>query len=161
MSVALYPGSFDPITHGHIDIAVRAASIFSKVIAVVSTNPVKKPLFSQEDRLAMAQCALKDIPRIEVISFTGLTADCLKERRATAIIRGLRALSDFDYEFQMAFANREMGDNAETIFLMPSEDYTYLNSTVVREVARLGGNVGQFVTPVVEERLRSKLQESH
>ncbi|MDR2728983.1 MAG: pantetheine-phosphate adenylyltransferase [Chitinispirillales bacterium] len=157
MSVALYPGTFDPITFGHIDIAVRASRIFRKVIAVVATNPSKNPLFTPQERVEMARESLKNIPDIEVISYSGLIVDCMREHKATAIIRGLRAVSDFDYEFQMAFTNRNMLEAAETIFLMPSAEYTYLNSTLVKQIARHGGEIGHFVPDCVKRRILEKL----
>jgi pantetheine-phosphate adenylyltransferase len=153
MPVAIYPGTFDPITFGHIDIAVRASKIFKKVIAVVADNPHKNPLFSVKERLEMVKIALSDVPKIEVIAYKGLIANCLKEYDATVMIRGLRALSDFDYEFQMAFTNRNINAKAETIFLMPSAKYIYLNSTMVKEIARLGGDVSSFVPGHVMDRL--------
>ncbi len=156
MSTALYPGTFDPITFGHIDIAVRASQIFSRVIAVVAQNPGKNPLFSVEERLSMVREALKDVPRIEVISFGGLVVNCVKEHNATVIIRGLRALTDFEYEFQMAYTNRKLFEKAETVFLMPSARYTYLNSTMVKQIARFGGEIGNFVPEHVKERLFEK-----
>lgn len=156
MSTALYPGTFDPITFGHIDIAIRASRIFSRVIAVVAQNPGKNPLFSVEERLAMVREVLKDVPRIEVISHGGLIVDCVKEQQATVIIRGLRALTDFEYEFQMAYTNRKLFDAAETVFLMPSARYTYLNSTMVKQIARFGGDIGNFVPLYVHDKLQEK-----
>ena len=156
MSTALYPGTFDPITFGHIDIAVRASQIFSRVIAVVAQNPGKNPLFSVEERLDMVREALREVPRIEVISHGGLIIDCVKERQATVIIRGLRALTDFEYEFQMAYTNRKLFEAAETVFLMPSARYTYLNSTMVKQIARFGGDIGNFVPAYVRDKLLAK-----
>lgn len=156
MPVALYPGTFDPITFGHIDIAVRAARIFTKVIAVVAENPAKRHLFSAGERLDMVKKAFAGVARIEVISYSGLIVDCLREHNASVLIRGLRALSDFDYEFQMAFTNRNMLTGAETVFLMPSAKYVYLNSTMIKEIARLGGDVGPFVPECVKKRIRKK-----
>jgi pantetheine-phosphate adenylyltransferase len=157
MSIALYPGTFDPITFGHIDIAVRASKIFSKVIAVVATNPSKNPLFTPQERVEMAREALKNVPDVEVISYDGLVVDCMREYQATAIIRGLRAVSDIDYEFQMAFTNRKMLETAETVFLMPSAEYVYLSSTLVKQIARHGGEIGQFVPDCVKQRIQEKL----
>jgi pantetheine-phosphate adenylyltransferase len=158
MPVALYPGTFDPITHGHVDIARRAAGIFTRVIAVVAVNPNKKTLFSADERVAMATTALADVDNIEVVRYDGLIVNCMRDSKATLIIRGLRALSDFDYEFQMAFTNRNMNAAAETVFLMPSAEYIYLNSSMVKQIAGLGGDVSSFVPPVVEQALRQKLQ---
>ena len=156
MSTALYPGTFDPITFGHIDIAVRASQIFSRVIAVVAQNPGKNPLFSVEERLDMVRESLKEVPRIEVISYGGLVVNCVKEQNATVIIRGLRALTDFEYEFQMAYTNRKLFEAAETVFLMPSARYTYLNSTMVKQIARFGGEIGNFVPAYVRDKLLEK-----
>ena len=144
MSTALYPGTFDPITFGHID------------IAVVAQNPGKNPLFSVEERLSMVREALRDVPRIEVISYGGLVVNCVKEHKATVIIRGLRALTDFEYEFQMAYTNRKLFESAETVFLMPSARYTYLNSTMVKQIARFGGDIGNFVPEHVGLKLFEK-----
>jgi pantetheine-phosphate adenylyltransferase len=156
MPVALYPGTFDPITFGHIDIAVRATKIFTKVMAVVAENPAKHHLFSAGERLDMVKKAFDGVPKIGVIGYRGLIVDCLREHRATVLLRGLRALSDFDYEFQMAFTNRNMLAGVETVFLMPSAKYVYLNSTMVKEIARLGGDVGPFVPECVRKQLRKK-----
>jgi len=157
MPVALYPGTFDPITLGHIDIAVRASKIFSKVITVVAENPSKQTLFDADERMELAQESLKDVPNIEVICYSGLIVNCMEESNATVLIRGLRALSDFDYEFQMAFTNRNMNERAETVFLMPSAEYTYLNSTLVRQLVKHGGDISGFVPSLVSERLKAKI----
>jgi pantetheine-phosphate adenylyltransferase len=161
MPVALYPGTFDPITYGHIDIAVRASNIFSKVIAVVAENPKKHHLLSSKERLALVKAAFKGMKRIEVVSYSGLIVDCLREYGATVLIRGLRALSDFDYEFQMAFTNRNMLTGAETVFLMPSAEYVYLNSTMVKEIAKLGGDVAPFVPECVRKVFEKKYTKKH
>jgi pantetheine-phosphate adenylyltransferase len=161
MPIALYPGTFDPITFGHIDIAVRASKIFTKVIAVVAENPKKHHLFSAQERFEMVNEAFKNSPRIEVIKYPGLIVNCLRECNATVLIRGLRALSDFDYEFQMAFTNRNMLTGAETVFLMPSAEYVFLNSTMVKEIAKLGGDVSQFVPRCVQRRFRKKFKGTH
>lgn len=153
MSTALYPGTFDPITFGHIDIAIRASNIFSRVIAVVAENPGKNPLFSLEERLDLVRDSFRDYPNIEVIRYSGLIVDCVKEHRASVIIRGLRALTDFEYEFQMAYTNRKLYEAAETVFLMPSARYTYLNSTMVKQIARLGGAIDSFVPEHVASEL--------
>jgi pantetheine-phosphate adenylyltransferase len=156
MPVALYPGTFDPITFGHIDIATRATKIFTKVLAVVAENPAKHHLFSAHERVEMVKEAFVGTPEIEVISYTGLIVNCLREHNATVLIRGMRALSDFEYEFQMAFTNRNMLSGAETVFLMPSAEYVYLNSTMVKEIAKLGGDVSPFVPECVQKWLRKK-----
>ena len=156
MPLALYPGTFDPITHGHIDIAVRSSRIFTKVIAVVAENPNKSTLFSAEERLSMVKDALAEVPRQEVVRYDGLIVDCVKHYRATALIRGLRALSDFDYEFQMAFTNRNMDERAETVFLTPSAEFIFLNSSMVKQIAKFGGDVSSFVPEVVRRQLVGK-----
>jgi pantetheine-phosphate adenylyltransferase len=158
MSTAIYPGSFDPITFGHIDIAKRASSIFSRVIAVVARNPGKDPLLSVDERIDMVRTSLGDVQNIEVISFGGLMVNCVKEYNASVIIRGLRALTDFEYEFQMAYTNRQLYSPAETVFLMPSAQYTYLNSTMVRQIARLGGDISSFAPANVCEKLIDKFR---
>jgi pantetheine-phosphate adenylyltransferase len=159
MPVALYPGTFDPITFGHVDIAARAANIFTRVIAVIADNPNKNPLFSVQERVDMAREALAHVDNIQVIAYRGLIANCLKEQNGTAIIRGLRALSDFEYEFQMAFTNRNINEDAETVFLMPSAKYTYLNSTLVKQIAKFGGDVSGFVPESVAQRLTEKFKD--
>jgi pantetheine-phosphate adenylyltransferase len=156
MPTALYPGTFDPITNGHVDIALRASRIFPKVVAVVAENPSKSTFFSAEERLDMVRGALGHVDNIEVIKYDGLIVNCLRECGASAIIRGLRALSDFDYEFQMAFTNRNMNVDAETVFLMPSADYIYLNSTLVKQMAKLGGDISSFVPEHVRAKLVQK-----
>jgi pantetheine-phosphate adenylyltransferase len=161
MPTALYPGTFDPITFGHIDIAVRASNIFSKVIAVIADNTTKNPLFTVTERLEMAREALSHVANIEVIAYRGLIANCLMEQKATAIIRGLRALSDFEYEFQMAFTNRNINEDAETVFLMPSAKYTYLNSTMVKQIAKFGGDVSGFVPDHVAKQLMGKYRQQN
>ncbi|MBD3391207.1 MAG: pantetheine-phosphate adenylyltransferase [Chitinivibrionales bacterium] len=160
MPTALYPGTFDPITFGHIDIVARAAKIFTRVIAVVADNPNKQVLFGTDERVEMARESLKGIDGVEVMQYSGLIVDCLQETDATAIIRGLRALSDVEYEFQMAFTNRNMNTAAETVFLMPSAEYTYLSSSMVKQIVALGGDVGSFVPPFVAGRLARRLKPS-
>jgi len=157
MPTAIYPGTFDPITYGHIDIAVRASKIFTKVVAVIATNPAKNPVFSVEERVELAQEAFKDVPQITVIGYSGLVVNCVKEYGASAIIRGLRVMSDVDYEFQMAYTNRNMLTSAETVFLMPSVEYAYLNSTLVKQIARHGGDIGGFVPEFVKNKLMAKV----
>jgi pantetheine-phosphate adenylyltransferase len=160
MPLALYPGTFDPITNGHIDIAARAARIFPKVIAVVADNPNKDVLFDARERLEMVRDSLKDIDCIEVVCYSGLIVNCLSRYKATAIIRGLRALSDMEYEFQMAFTNRNMNEDADTVFLMPSAEHTYLSSSMVKQIAALGGDVSSFVPDLVQKKLQQKLKPS-
>jgi pantetheine-phosphate adenylyltransferase len=158
MPSAIYPGTFDPITFGHIDILIRASKIFKKVVAVVAENPHKNPVFTAKERLDMVKEAVKGVQKIEAVTYGGLIAQCLQDYGATVIIRGLRALSDFDYEFQMAFTNRNINEKAETIFLMPSAKYVYLNSTMVKEIAKLGGDVSAFVPNHVMKMLAKKLK---
>jgi pantetheine-phosphate adenylyltransferase len=160
MPTAIYPGTFDPITYGHVDIAARAARIFRRVIAVVADNPGKNPLFSIDERLTMARQALRHIPSIKVVPYRGLIVKCLDQYNATVIIRGLRALSDFEYEFQMAFANKNMNTKAETIFLMASAPYTYLNSSMVKQISRLGGDVSSLVPASVARLVHKKFAQS-
>lgn len=158
MGIAIYPGSFDPITFGHIDIALRASKIFPKVITVVAENLNKSPLFSIEERVEMVKDSLKEIPNIEVVSHRGLIVECLKKYNANVIIRGLRAISDLEYEFQMAYTNRKLYDRAETIFLMPSARYTYLNSRMVKQIASLGGDIHYFVPEFVGKKVYEKVK---
>jgi len=157
MPTAIYPGTFDPITYGHIDIAVRASKIFTKVVAVIATNPAKNPVFSVEERVELAREAFKDVPQITVIGYSGLIVNCVREYGASAIIRGLRVMSDVDYEFQMAYTNRSMLTSAETVFLMPSVEYAYLNSTLVKQIARHGGDISGFVPEFVKNKLMAKV----
>ncbi len=156
MTIAIYPGTFDPVTCGHVDIVERAARIFTKVIAVVSDNPSKSGVFSIEERLELVYDSVKHIDNVEVVKHCGLTVDCFDRYDATVIIRGLRAISDFDYEFQMAFTNRELDPRAETIFLMPSAKYTYLSSTLVRQIASLGGDISSLVPSAILPRLMER-----
>jgi pantetheine-phosphate adenylyltransferase len=150
---AIYPGTFDPITYGHVDIIERAVEIFDRVIVSLGRNPEKNPLFSVEERLEMIREVVENIDGVEVDTFEGLAVRHAQEMGAEALIRGLRAVTDFEYEFQMALVNRRLAPDIITVFLMPNEKYTYLNSTIVREVASLGGEVGRFVPPPVEKRL--------
>ncbi len=157
MRAAIYPGTFDPITNGHLDIIQRAATIFDRVTVAITTNPSKKPLFEVSERMQMIRQLTASYPSVEVDSFTGLLVDYVKSKGATAIVRGLRAVSDFEYEFQMALVNRKIAETVETVFLMPNEKYTYLNSTIVKEVAAFGGDVSRFVPPEVLVLLNKKL----
>ena len=155
--IAIYPGTFDPITHGHIDVVVRAARLFSKVIVLVARNTSKAPMFSDDERVAMIKEIFRKNRRVVVDGFDGLLVDYARGKGAKVVIRGLRAVSDFEYEFQMALTNRKLAPNIDTVFLVPDEKYTYLNSTIVREVARLGGDVSDFVPPSVRKRLLAKV----
>ncbi len=161
MNLGVYPGTFDPITHGHTDIIARSLHIFDRIIVAVAPNPNKRPLFDITERMEMARLVTKDLPRVEVEPFEGLLVTYVRERGAHAIIRGLRAMSDFEYEFQMALVNRKLDDSLETVFLMPSEEYSYLTSSIIKEVAGLGGPVTQFVHPEVAERLSQRLQKGN
>jgi pantetheine-phosphate adenylyltransferase len=154
--VAVFPGSFDPLTSGHVDIIERALAIFDRVIVAVLLNADKTPLFSVDERVAMIREVYRDRPRIEVDTFDGLLVDYARRQGAQAIVRGLRAVSDFEYEFQMALMNRRLSQELETVFLMPAEQFTYTSSRLIKEVFRLGGAVSGLVPPVVEQRLRQK-----
>lgn len=156
--IAVYPGTFDPITYGHIDIIERSLRIFDKVIIAVAPNPRKESLFSLEERLDMIREVTKGYKGVEIDSFDGLLVDYIKRKGAVAIIRGLRAVSDFEYEFQMALMNRKLNHQIETVFLMPSEEYSYLTSSIVKEIAGLGGRVTDLVPKVIEERLKEKFK---
>ncbi len=153
----IYPGTFDPVTNGHVDLIRRALSVFDEVIvAVAQDNTEKKPLFSLEERLAFLRQATRGLGRVRLESFRGLVVRYAKERKATAIIRGVRMLSDFEYEFQMALTNRKLAGDVETIFLMPHESYAYLSSRLIKEIASLGGDVSAFVSPAVVNALKEK-----
>ena len=156
--VAIYPGSFDPITFGHIDILERTVALFDRVVIALAVNLDKKPLFSLEERRAMIREAIGHLPNVEVLESEGLMVDFARRQGAIALIRGLRAISDFEFEFQMALMNRKLAPRLNTVFLMPHDNYTYLNSTIVREVARFGGDVSQFVPPGVARRLQEKFK---
>ena len=160
LRTAIYPGTFDPITYGHLDIIERAVEIFDRVIVSLGRNPEKNPLFSLEERIEMIGEVLEKIEGVELDTFEGLVVRHAQKIGAEALIRGLRAVSDFEYEFQMALVNRRLAPDIITVFLMPNEKYTYLDSTIVREVASLGGDVGRFVPPPVEKRLKRKLGSS-
>ncbi len=158
MNKVIYPGTFDPVTYGHIDVIKRATELFDFVAVTVAVNPGKKPLFTTKERVKMLTESLKDFDNVSVDSFNGLVVDHAKAVGATGIIRGLRAVSDFEYEFQMALMNRKLAEDIATIFLMPHEKFTYLNSTIIRNLASLHSDVSDFVPPVVQEYLKSKFQ---
>ena len=158
MKVAIYPGSFDPITLGHMDIIDRACNLFEKIIIAIAKSDTKNPLFSLEDRLKLAKTIYKDNSQVEVIGFPRqLTVDVAKEYNACAIIRGLRAVSDFEYEFQLATMNRSLAPDIESIFLTPKESLIYVSSSLIKEICDLKGDISKFVDPVVEQALRAKL----
>jgi pantetheine-phosphate adenylyltransferase len=152
-TTAIYPGTFDPITNGHIDLVVRASKLFDRVIVAVAINPSKKPIFSLEERVDLAKQTLVGIDNVEVRGFEGLLVDVAKQQGANVIIRGLRAVSDFEHEFQLAGMNRKMQPEVETLFLTPAEQFTYISSSLVREIASLGGDVSEFVAPCVKDAL--------
>ena len=154
--IAIYPGSFDPPTRGHEDLIRRALALADHLIVAVAINPSKAPLFSVEERLRMLKVAAGGDARIELASFSGLLAEFARNRNATMVIRGLRAVSDFEYEFQMALMNRKLNDQLETVFLVPAVDLTYLSSSLVREVAQFGGPLDGLVSPDVAEALRAR-----
>lgn len=159
MKKVIYPGTFDPVTFGHIDIIQRTQDLFDSIVVTVAINPSKTPLFTVEERVGMLVESLKDYKNISVDSFDGLVVDHAHNVGATGIIRGLRAVSDFEYEFQMALMNRKLASDITTIFLMPHEKYTYLNSSIVRNLASLQSDVSDFVPPVVKEALIKKFRK--
>jgi len=156
MHKVIYPGTFDPVTYGHIDVIKRATELFEFVIVTVAINPGKKPLFTTEERESMLKESLKEFTNVSVDSFDGLVVDHAKSVGATGIIRGLRAVSDFEYEFQMALMNRKLAKDIATIFLMPHEKFTYLNSTIIRNLASLKSDVSDFVPQIVQDALKKK-----
>ena len=156
MRTVIYPGSFDPLTNGHLDIVQRAAKLFDKVIIAVANNETKKPLFNLRERVGLVKRGIKHLPNVEVDSFNGLLVEYADKRGASAVIRGLRAVSDFEFEFQLALMNRKLNDRIETIFMMPRGAYTFLSSRIVKEVARLGGDVSAFVPEHVQKALKGK-----
>ena len=159
MRTAIYPGSFDPLTNGHLDVVQRAAKLFDHVIVAVAKNEGKNPLFTLEERVELVRRAVKPHRNVKVDSFEGLLVDYVVANKARCIVRGLRAISDFEFEFQLALMNRKLNENVETIFMMPKDTYTFLSSRIVKEIARLGGNIKPFVPDVVEKALKKKLKE--
>ena len=158
--LAIYPGTFDPLTSGHVDIIHRGARLFDRIIVAILVNVDKSPLLSLQDRIDIAREVFQDQPNVEVDTFEGLLVDYARRRQANVIVRGLRAVSDFEYELQMALMNRRLNSEVETVFMMPAERYTYLSSRVVREVFSLGGSIEGLVPEVVEARLRRKYRRS-
>ena len=161
MRTVIYPGSFDPLTNGHLDVIQRATKLFDRVIVAVARNEGKNPLFSHEERVQMAAQAVRHLPHVEADAFEGLLIEYVERRGAQAVIRGLRAVSDFEFEFQMALMNRKLNERIETIFMMPKDTYTFLSSRIVKEIARLGGDVSAFVPAHVREALAEKLNPAH
>ena len=155
--LAVYPGTFDPLTRGHEDLARRSARLFDRVIIGVADSPGKRPLFSLDERVSLARTVLADLPNVSVFGFSGLLIDFIREHRAQVIVRGLRAVSDFEYEFQMAGMNRRLHPDVETVFLTPGEEHMFLSATMVREIGLLGGNIDTFVHPLVAEQIRQKI----
>lgn len=160
MSIAaLYPGTFDPITNGHQDLVRRAASIFQRVVVAIAANPSKAPLFSLDERVELARQVLADIPNLEVRGYSGLTVQFAQEHGLAVMVRGLRAVSDFEFEFQLATMSRQIAGQVETVFLTPTEQFSFISSSMVREIAMFGGDVSRFVHPIVEEALKRRARE--
>ena len=157
MRTVIYPGSFDPLTNGHLDVVQRATKLFDRVIVAVARNESKHPLFTLEERVQMVARAVRQLPHVEADSFEGLLMDYVERRSAQAVIRGLRAVSDFEFEFQLALMNRKLNERIETIFMMPKDTYTFLSSRIVKEIASLGGDVSAFVPADVRAALAEKL----
>ena len=153
---AMYPGTFDPITLGHEDLVRRATRLFDKVIVAIAANPSKEPMFSLDERVELARTVLADMDSVEVMGYSGLTVDFARDNGLQAIIRGLRAISDFEYEFQLANMNRHLTDEVESVFLTPTETYTYISSSLVREICSMGGNISEFVSPEVRDALMER-----
>lgn len=155
--VAICPGSFDPITYGHVDVIQRAAQLFGRVVVAIARDASKEHMFSLEERMEMARLACQELPNVEVDSFSGLVVEYARQRGAVALVKGLRAISDFELEVQMALMNRKLADDLHTVFLVTHSDYAFLSSSLVKEVCRLGGDIEDLVPPVVAERLRARL----
>jgi len=156
-TLAIYPGSFDPLTNGHVDIILRGARLFDRIVVAMLVNAEKSPLFTMEERVEIAREVFRDQPNVEIATFDGLLVDYVERRQAHVIVRGLRAISDFEFEFQMALMNRRLNSRIETIFMMPAEQYTYISSRLIKEVFALGGRVHGLVPELVEARLREKV----
>lgn len=161
MTGAMYPGTFDPITNGHYDLVRRAVDIFDKVIVAIAANPGKAPLFTLEERVRLAREVLGDIPNVEVTGYTGLTVDFALQHGVRVVVRGLRAVSDFEFEFQLASMSRHLSDKVDYVFLTPTEQFNFISSSLVREIAGLGGNVSQFVHPAVEAAMKQAWAKRH
>ncbi len=160
MRLAICPGSFDPVTNGHLDVIQRAARLFDQVVVLVAVNAGKHAMFTAEERCEMLCRATAHLSNVEVAAYNGLLADYARERNAAAIVKGLRAMSDFEYEFQMALTNRKLNDEVETVFLTTSTEYMYLSSSLVKEVARLGGDISEFVPPCVVNDILNKVERN-
>jgi len=157
-TLAVYPGSFDPLTNGHVDIITRGSRLFDRIVVAILVNAEKAPLFTMAERVEVAREVFKGHPNVEVDTFEGLLVDYVERRKAQVIVRGLRAVSDFEFEFQMALMNRRLNDRIETVFMMPAEQYSYISSRLIKEIFSLGGRVHGLVPDLVEERLRLKNQ---
>lgn len=156
-TTVIYPGTFDPFTNGHHDLVIRAGQLFDGVVVAIAANPGKEPMFSLEERVRLARQVLEGVPSIRVMGFDGLLIDCMKKLDIQVVLRGLRAVSDFEYEFQLATMNRRLDRDIETVFLTPAENHTFISASLVREIARLGGNVSEFVHPIILEALQKRL----
>ena len=152
----MYPGTFDPFTNGHNDLVRRACRIFDRIVVSIAANPGKTPLFTLEQRVDLARRVLADVPNVEVMGYTGLTVEFARSHGLNVIMRGLRAVSDFEFEFQLATMSRHLNGEVETVFLTPTEQFNFISSTLIREIASLGGKVGEFVNPIVAEALKNK-----
>src|SRR6476660_4341754 len=157
--LAIYPGSFDPLTNGHVDIISRGARLFDRVVVAILLNAGKQPMFTVDERVAIVREVFADTPNVEVDTFQGLLVEYAKQRRANVIVRGLRAVADFEYELQMALMNRHLSEDLETVFMMPAEQYTYVSSRLIKEIAALGGSLTGLVPPIVEARLARKRRQ--
>ena len=160
-TTAIYPGTFDPITHGHTDLVIRASGLFDKVVVAVAKSSAKGPLFDLEERISLAREVIDDrgLDNVDVVGFSTLLADFVRDQQAGILLRGLRAVSDFEYEFQLASMNRHLNPDMETLFLTPSEQYSFISASLVKEIAKLGGDVGEFVHPLVHGQLKQKFAE--
>jgi len=158
MRTAIYPGSFDPLTNGHLDVIERAVKLFDRIVVAVAKNEGKQPLFTLEERVELVRRSVKHIPNVEVDSFDSLLVNYVDQQKAQAIVRGLRAVSDFEFEFQLALMNRKLNERVETIFMMPKDTYTFLSSRIIKEIARLNGDISSFVPAHVRTALIEKLK---
>ncbi|TET67821.1 MAG: pantetheine-phosphate adenylyltransferase [Candidatus Zixiibacteriota bacterium] len=159
MKKALYPGTFDPVTNGHLDLIERASLLFDRLVVAVADNPSKETLFTREERVSLLKASVKGLKNVEIKHFSGLTVEYARKLKVTAIVRGLRVFSDFEYEFQMALMNRKLVPEVETVFLVPSEQHTYVSSTLIKDIAGFGSDISSFVPPPVVERLRDRFKK--